>query len=62
MAVEYSLQVLKQQKQNLVDKKHSIETGDGNWLVLQPKREITNLFHQISDLQYAIEVLETHED
>jgi hypothetical protein len=61
MAIEYSLYVLKQQIQALAKKKTSIETGDGDWLVLQPEKEVAELSSQISDLQSAIEILESNE-
>lgn len=62
MHVEFSLRVLKWQRKELLEKKDSIEKGDCHWHVLEPKREITKIIHQVADLDFAIEILETYED
>lgn len=62
MATEFSLLTLKNTRHDLLEKKNSIENDDGRWHLLEPKRELTKIIHQVADLDFSIELLETWED
>lgn len=58
MAVQFSLLTLKEEKMELENELNILERVDAK----KSARRITQLKHQIADLEFAIEVLETWED
>jgi len=58
----HALLTLKYEKDKLKQKQNSIENDDGTWHVLNPKKELTRIKHQLNDLDFAIEVLEEYQD
>lgn len=63
MVVDYSIRVLKEQRNNLEDKLFEIADGEYD---KYPKENIkklkTDLTHKLKDIEFAIEVLETYQD
>lgn len=63
MVVDYSIRVLKEQRNNLEDKLFEIADGEYD---KYPKEYIkkfkTDLTHKLKDIEFAIEVLETYQD
>lgn len=62
MNVDFSLITLRIRKEKLIEIKDSIESGDGLWHIINPEKELIKLKHQIADLDFSIEVLETYQD
>jgi protein involved in temperature-dependent protein secretion len=63
MSAEYSIQVLKDQRNKLDDKLNEISEGAYNKYPQENiKRLKTNLIQKLHDLQFAIEALETYKD
>jgi hypothetical protein len=58
MKVEYSLLLLREELEELKEEKTRLKVVDP----VKSARKITQLIHQIADLEFAIEVLETYLD
>lgn len=58
MSVEYSLLILKEEKDELQNELTTLKRVDAE----KSARKITRLEHQVSDLEFAIEVLEEYLD